>query len=137
MGLYFMPVSLKKLGLHVQLGHPAGKYCLLPQKAVNDDFTLIDSNGIHEIGLDFCGCKTAKRHTKQLLHTMWFPATSTNPRTTATFRILEQYHLLSFESKVSGYEFYHSLVRMTDNTGLRLRKACFRLNILVYLSYTH
>ncbi|KAG2090914.1 uncharacterized protein F5147DRAFT_748193 [Suillus discolor] len=121
-GLYFVPVSLKKLGLCVQLGHPAGEFCLLPQKVVNDDFTLIDSNGIHEIGLDFCGCKTAKRHTKQLLRITWFPATSTNPRTAATFQILEQYHLLSFESKVSGYEFYHSLARMTDNTRLRPQK---------------
>ncbi|KAG2089640.1 hypothetical protein BD769DRAFT_1632141 [Suillus cothurnatus] len=110
-------------GLHVQLSHPAGKFCLLPQKAVNDDFTLIDSNGIHEIGLDFCGCKTAERHTKQLLRATWFPATSTNPCTAATFQILEQYHLLLFESKVSGYEFYHSLVHLTDNTGLRPRKA--------------
>ncbi|KAG1793209.1 uncharacterized protein HD556DRAFT_1432380 [Suillus plorans] len=136
-GLYFVPVSLKKLGLRVQLGHPAGEYCLLPQKAVNDDFTLIDSNGIHEIGLDFCGCETAERHTKQLLRATWFPATSTNPRTAATFRILEQYHLLSFESKVSGYEFYHSLVRMTDNTGLRLRKDRYEAFMRIVREWRH
>ncbi|KAG2341891.1 hypothetical protein BDR05DRAFT_976767 [Suillus weaverae] len=54
-GSYFMTVSLKKLGL-----------------AFNNDFTLIDTNGIHEIGLDFCGCETAQTHTRQLLHATWY-----------------------------------------------------------------
>ncbi|KAG1779371.1 hypothetical protein EV702DRAFT_966199, partial [Suillus placidus] len=117
-GSYFMTVSLKKLGLCVQLGHPGGAKCLLPKRAFNDDFTLIDTNGIHEIGLDFCGCETAQMHTKQLLHTAWFPATTTDPRTAATFQILEQYHILSFESKCSSYEFYHTIARLSDNTGL-------------------
>jgi hypothetical protein len=117
-------ISLKTLGLRVQLGHPTGKHCLLPKRAFNDDFTLIDINGIHEIGLDFCSCETAQTHAKQLLRVAWFPATSTDPRTAATFQILEHYHLLSFESKASGYEFYHSLARLTDNTGLQARKVC-------------
>ncbi len=28
--------------------------------------------------------------------------------------------MLSFMSKVSGYEFYHTLVRLTDNTGTKI-----------------
>ncbi|KAG2029343.1 hypothetical protein BDR03DRAFT_1018509 [Suillus americanus] len=136
-GIYFVPVSLKKLGLRVQLGHPAGKYCLLPQKAFNDDFTLIHTNGIHEIGLDYCGCETAERHVKQLLRTAWFPATSTDPRTAATFTILEQYHLLSFESKASGYEFYHSLAHLTDNTGLRPRKDRYEAFMRIVREWRH
>ncbi|KAG1775017.1 hypothetical protein EV702DRAFT_973867, partial [Suillus placidus] len=123
-GSYFMTVSLKKLGLHVQLGHPGGAKCLLPKRAFNDDFTLIDTNGIHKISLDFCGCETAQMHMKQLLRTTWFPVTTTDPRTTATFRILEQYHILSFESKCSSYEFYHTIARLSDNTGLYPRKVC-------------
>ncbi|KAG1839753.1 hypothetical protein DFJ58DRAFT_718504 [Suillus subalutaceus] len=107
-GSYFVTISLKTLGLRVQLGHPTGERYLMPERAYNDDFTLIDTNGIHEIGLDFCGCETAQTHTIQLLCTAWFLATTTDPRTAATFRILEQYHILSFESKCSGYEFYHA-----------------------------
>ncbi|KAG1807216.1 hypothetical protein EV424DRAFT_1543991 [Suillus variegatus] len=106
----------------VQLGHPIGEECLLPQRAFNDDFTLIHTNGIHEIGLDYCGCDTAHTHTTQLLRVAWFPATTSKPRTAATFQILEQYHLLSFESKASGYEFYHAIARLTDNTGLHPHK---------------
>ncbi|KAG1785081.1 uncharacterized protein HD556DRAFT_1314530 [Suillus plorans] len=120
--MFFQVTSLKKLGLHIQLGHPIGQRCILPQQAFNDDFVLIDTNGIHEIALDFCGCETSQTHVKQLLRHRWFPATSTDPRTAATFRLLHHYQILSFESKASAYEFYHSLVRLTDNTGMTKRK---------------
>ncbi|KAG2342079.1 hypothetical protein BDR05DRAFT_976730 [Suillus weaverae] len=108
-GQFFQRVSLKTMGLHVQLGHAVGERCILPRRAFNDEFVLIDTNGIHEIGLDFCGCTTSQTHIKQLLRARWFPSTSTDPQTAATFRILHHYHILSFESKTSAYEFYHSL----------------------------
>ncbi|KAG2362627.1 hypothetical protein BDR07DRAFT_1451060 [Suillus spraguei] len=97
------------MGLCIQLA--ISKWCILPRKAFNDDFVFIDANGIHEIGLDFCGCTTSQTHTRQLLRAGWFPSTSTNPRTATTFHVLYQYHILSFESKASAYEFYHSLDR--------------------------
>jgi hypothetical protein len=126
-GVFFQVTSLKILGLQVQLGHPIGQCCILPQQAFNDDFVLIDTNGIHEIGLDFCGCETSNTHVKQLLRHGWFPSMSSDPRTASTFRLLCHYQILSFESKASAYEFYHSLVHLTDNTGLTKRK------VLVYL----
>ncbi|KAG1893780.1 uncharacterized protein F5891DRAFT_1131166 [Suillus fuscotomentosus] len=98
-------ISLKALGLRIQLGHITGQQCVNPHCAFNDDFVIIDMFGIHEVSLDFCGCAIAE-----------------NPKTAATFHVLEQYHLLSFESKISGYEFYHGLCRMSDNTGLLLIK---------------
>ncbi|KAG2357826.1 hypothetical protein BDR07DRAFT_1379859 [Suillus spraguei] len=66
-GQIFQRISLKTMGLHVQLGHTIGERCILPKKAFNDEFVLIDTNGVHEIGLDFCGCTTSQTHTKQLL----------------------------------------------------------------------
>ncbi|KAG2127505.1 hypothetical protein DEU56DRAFT_872776 [Suillus clintonianus] len=121
-GQFFQRISLKTMGLRVQLGHTIGERCILPKKAFNDEFVLIDTNGVHEIGLDFCGCTTSQTHTKQLLRAGWYPSTSTDPRLAATFRVLHHYHVLSFESKTSAYEFYHSLVRLTDNTGLTRQK---------------
>ncbi|KAG1856516.1 hypothetical protein C8R48DRAFT_749130 [Suillus tomentosus] len=117
-GLFFERISLKKLGLRVQLGHNPGNHCLNPRPSSGNDFVVIDVNGIHEIGLDFCECETAQIHYKQLLRARWYPATTTDPQTAATFGVLRLYHLLSFESKVSAYEFYHSLARCSDNTGL-------------------
>ncbi|KAG1892824.1 hypothetical protein F4604DRAFT_1913518 [Suillus subluteus] len=60
----------------------------------------------------------ASSHYKQILHTCWFPATSTDPRTAATFTVLEHFHLLSFESKVSAFKFYHYIAHWSDNTGV-------------------
>ncbi|KAG1729315.1 uncharacterized protein EDB91DRAFT_1239238 [Suillus paluster] len=115
---FFKCVSLKSLGLCIQLGHNPGEICLNKQRANGDYFTIVDAHGIHKIGLNFCGCEIAQIHYIQLLCTCWFPATSSNPQTAATFAVMELFHLLSFESKVSPYEFYHSLARRTDNTRI-------------------
>ncbi|KAH7918799.1 hypothetical protein BV22DRAFT_1199825 [Leucogyrophana mollusca] len=117
-GTFFERVTLKSLGLRIQLGHQLGESCPNPECAFGDAFVVIDSHGIHEVGVDFCGCEIAQTRTKQLLRARWFPSTSVDPKSAATFRALEEYHLLSFELKVSAYEFYGALVRRTDNTGL-------------------
>ncbi|KAG1743569.1 uncharacterized protein EDB91DRAFT_1080974 [Suillus paluster] len=70
------------------------------------------SNPLHRID-----CTTLKKmglHV-QLGHK---PATTSDPHTAATFTLLEHFHLLSFESKVLAYEFYHSLARRNNNAGL-------------------
>ncbi|KAF8835627.1 hypothetical protein BDN67DRAFT_992388 [Paxillus ammoniavirescens] len=95
-------------GLTIQLGHTLGKKCYNVQPASGDDFVVINMNGIHKIALDYCACERAQIHHKQLLHLCWFPATT----------ILKNFHLLSLESKVSAYEYYHSFACLTDNTGL-------------------
>ncbi|KAG1881536.1 hypothetical protein C8R48DRAFT_783640 [Suillus tomentosus] len=98
---FFHPVSLKSMGLRVQLGHYPGTTCRRPKPAYGNDFVVINVHGIHEIALDFCGCEHEVSHFKQLLQARWFPSTVTNPRTAATF-----------PSKVSAYEFYHLFLRM-------------------------
>ncbi|KAG1893939.1 uncharacterized protein F5891DRAFT_1131100 [Suillus fuscotomentosus] len=117
-GLFFEHISLKKLGLCVQLGHNPGNHCLNPQPSFSNDFVVIDVNGIHEIKLDFCECKTAQIRYKQLLCARWYPATTTDPQTAATFSVLRLYHLLSFKLKVTTHKFYHSLARCSNSTGL-------------------
>ncbi|KAJ8579289.1 hypothetical protein M405DRAFT_722223, partial [Rhizopogon salebrosus TDB-379] len=110
--------SLKSLGLRIQLGHAVGEICCNACPAYNDDFVIIDNNGIHEVGLNFCGCGTAQTRTNQLLRARLFPATVVDPKSAATFRVLKQYHLLSFESKASVFEFYQGLSRLTENIGI-------------------
>ncbi|KAF8131200.1 hypothetical protein EV363DRAFT_1165737 [Boletus edulis] len=117
-GDFFEPVSLKSLGLHVQLGHLPGHPCHNPDPCFDDDFTVIDTTGIHSVSLNFCNCGHAPSQFQQLLRFAWFPATTLRPRTAATFRVLELFHMLSLESKISGYEFYSSLSRLVNNTGL-------------------
>ncbi|KAG1855838.1 hypothetical protein C8R48DRAFT_749263 [Suillus tomentosus] len=115
---FFQCITLKQLGVRVQLGHNPGERCYKPSPTASDDFVVIVLNGIHEIALDFCGCALAQIRYKQLLRMRWYPATVSEPQTAATFTVLQHFHILSFESKVSAYEFYQSLARRTDNSGL-------------------
>ena len=109
-------MSLKSLGLRIQLGHLDG-VCSLPHPAFNDDFVVIHTNGIHEVAIDYCGCQQSIPKTVQLLRARLFPSTVIDPKTAATFQVLDTFQMLSFTSKVSAYEFYQALARRMDNTG--------------------
>ena len=93
-----------------------------------DDFVIINSNGIHSVTLRFCGCETTDSHLQQLLRSRLFPATMDRPKTAAMFTVLEEFHLLSLESKVSAYHFYNALARRNNNDGLSSLKVRFSLN---------
>ncbi|EIW53788.1 uncharacterized protein TRAVEDRAFT_134057, partial [Trametes versicolor FP-101664 SS1] len=136
-GLFFERVSLKSMGVRVQLGHEPGEVCRNPKTAAGDDFVVLDVLGIHEVGLDFCGCDLARPHHKQLLRLGWFPATSVNPKTAATFRLLEVFHTLSNQSKVSGWEYYCALAQRTDNTGTKPPKDRYRAFMMMIRQWRH
>ncbi|KAG2029310.1 hypothetical protein BDR03DRAFT_881153 [Suillus americanus] len=114
---HFEDTNLRDLGLQVQLGHPPGERCCNPS-LVHNDFVVLDINGVHNITLHFCECQTAQSRTMQLLRMHWFPATTLDPKTTATFRLLHHFHVLSFESKASTFEYWQTLARLTNNTGI-------------------
>jgi CxC2 like cysteine cluster associated with KDZ transposases len=88
-----------------------------PDPAIGDDFVVIDNNGIHQVGVDYCSCETALPEVEQVLRARWYPATSITPKTAATFNALEYFHLLTFESKASVFEYIKTLMRRMDNTG--------------------
>ncbi|KAJ7122599.1 hypothetical protein C8R43DRAFT_899793, partial [Mycena crocata] len=118
-GVYFEKKTLAELEMRIQLGHWVGSHiCVLPERAPGDDFVIIDEHGVHRVLLDFCGCSKGGAHTTQLMMARLYPATVVAPRTAATFNVLDRFELLAFESKCSAYEFYHSLARESDNTGL-------------------
>lgn len=108
---------MKSLGLQIQLGH-GGEACEVPITTFNNDFVIIAKNGIHEVALSYCGCTKAVSKISQLLRHRLFPSTVGDPKTAATFDVLEYFQLLSFGSKVSGFEFYRTLARTMNNTGI-------------------
>ncbi|KAJ6449962.1 hypothetical protein C8R45DRAFT_1114370 [Mycena sanguinolenta] len=116
-GSCFERRTLKHMGLRIQLGHwrELDYVCPLPQPAAGNDFVIIDTHGVHSVNLDFCNCGLGGAPTVQLLRTRLWPATTTNPRTAATFAVLRRHHLLSLESKCAALEFYQSLARESDN----------------------
>lgn len=114
-----------KLGLQIQLGHRVGEACAVRTPQHGMRFVVIHTNGIHEVNLGFCGCERQLDVVTQLLRFRLLPATVQEPATAATFQCLHHFQILSFESKCSAYEFYHTLLRETDNTGLLERKVRF------------
>lgn len=116
-GRFFERHNLRALGLRIQLNHPPGDYCPIVDTAFKESFVIISLNGIFTVNLNFCNCTRRVAKTAQLLRARLFPATIVEPRTAATFEVLRLFQLLTFGSKVSGYEFYQSLVRLSSNLG--------------------
>jgi hypothetical protein len=54
----------------------------------------------------------------QLLRERWFPATLACPQTVFTFDCLETFHELTLQGKTSLYDYYHTLLRRSDNANL-------------------
>ena len=122
-GTYFARTTLKALGLRIQLGHPAGAFCPSPHPTWNDDFVILDVDAIHSVGLDFCGCAWEKKgQVTQLLERQLYPATVTSPKTAATFRLLEVLELLQYKSKITTFEYFQTITRLTNNTGFNAPK---------------
>ena len=116
-GTHYDWVSLKSLGLCIQLGHPDCSISPNLENMFNNDFTIIDSDSIHPVSLNYCSCQLATSKTTQLLHAWLFPSIVMDPKTAATFWVLETFQMLSFTSKVSPFKYYCSLSWWTNNTG--------------------
>ncbi|KAF6747271.1 hypothetical protein DFP72DRAFT_822007, partial [Ephemerocybe angulata] len=138
-GTRFTQTSLKATGLRIQLGHPPGERCPLNEAMWADDFVIIDCDVVHSVGLDFCRCgTTSKSHVEQLLEHRLYATTVSNPKTAATFRVLELFELLQYEANISPFEFFKAIACLTDNTGLSPAKVSsvwsvldFKLTVLL------
>ncbi|KAG1796689.1 uncharacterized protein HD556DRAFT_1306879 [Suillus plorans] len=109
----------------IELGHAVGERCFNQSRAFDDDFVILDIDRVHEVALDFCGCSYAQSHTTQILRARLYPATCSEPKSAATFRLLQHFQILTFESKASAFEYWQTLVRLTDNTGIKPCKDCY------------
>ena len=129
--MFFRDVSLRSLGQTIQLGHYPGDTCTSPQRS-SRPFTVVHTNGIHQLDILFCGCNLTTIHgdrVQQLMRRRVFPATTTDLQTGATFGLLDSAHVLSVQSKLSLYDFYISLSTLTNATGANVK---VRSVLLVY-----
>lgn len=120
-GHFYAKVTLREMGLRYQLGH-LDLHCEKPSPSCKD-FTIMDTNGIHFVAVDFCDCTVEKiSRRQQLLRENWYPATVHQPQTCATGRLLKQFHILTLTGKIPAYDYYNTLERLTDNTGVNVPK---------------
>jgi hypothetical protein len=50
------------------------------------------------------------------------PASLERPRSAFTFDVLDTFHLLTLQGKISAFDFYYALEHKSDNTGQRKLK---------------
>ncbi|KAI0312439.1 hypothetical protein OF83DRAFT_1087012 [Amylostereum chailletii] len=65
--------------------------------------------------LCFCGCLDAPNKVDQLMRARLFPATTSEPSTVFTSKVLEEFHLHNLESKKAAYDYLGALRRLSDN----------------------
>ncbi|EPS93861.1 hypothetical protein FOMPIDRAFT_1135374 [Fomitopsis schrenkii] len=75
---------------------------------------IVDSTGVHELQVKWCGCPNAPAPTDQLLDSGLFPASQRVPRTCFTFRVLDDFMLNNLECKVTAMSYYRKLRRLTN-----------------------
>ncbi|KAK7026684.1 hypothetical protein VNI00_015557 [Paramarasmius palmivorus] len=119
-GRFFERVSLVDLGLVVQLGHLSNNPCPAPNTSTPKNFTVIHTNGFHRVRVHYCECPKARKFPhmyQQLLVHGWYPATTKVPQTCFSFRLLEQFHIMTLVGKINAYDYYRGLEKLTNNAG--------------------
>ena len=76
--------------------------------------TIVHTNGFHRLPLFPCFCANAQPLHLQLLKGGLYPATSDDPQTVFTLRLLKHFHLSKVDSHLS-VEHYCALLRRLTN----------------------
>ena len=116
----------------LQLGH-RGSPCPNPG-ALHTNFTVVDVSGVHQVSFRYCECHQevgGSRPHIQLLRICWFPSTVVLPRSAFTFDVLDTFHLLTLQGKISVYDFYYALVHKSDNTRLLNLKVRLHIGMIL------
>lgn len=110
-GTYFDAYTLHSLGLVMYLGH-GGAPC--PASVALKEMVIIHTNGIHRRSVQFCDCNDLTENFQQLMILRLFPATLKFPATAFTFDLLETFHQLTLCSKITPYDYFDTLKKLTN-----------------------
>ena len=77
--------------------------------------TVVDTSGVHGIGVRWCNCPDAMPRDRQLLAMGLYPASVKNPRTAFTFRVLDAFLIANKECKTPAGQYFAMLRRITNN----------------------
>ncbi|KAH8102763.1 hypothetical protein DFH11DRAFT_1735402 [Phellopilus nigrolimitatus] len=118
-GAFWEKSSLRSLGLKVHLGH-AGEPCTSPSQ--EQYLVVYHVNGFHLVDIIYCGCDMTRGNLhkrNQLMRARWYPATTKDPGTAFTYAMLDQFHELTLQGKISAHDYYQGLAHMSDGSGVR------------------
>ncbi|KAJ7715461.1 hypothetical protein B0H16DRAFT_1667065 [Mycena metata] len=117
-GSFWKNITLQDLQVVFQVGH-GGLSCPAPDP-VPRRMVVLHPNGIHTVNYRYCQCDLSARanNLQQLLRTGWYPATTVDPATCATFQCLDLYRMLNVVGNINVHDFVGSLERLTDATKI-------------------
>jgi len=110
-GTHFETYALRDLGLILYLGHN-GTRC--PVSFGPKPMVILHTNGIHRCLVQFCDCSDHVSNLKQLVYSRLFPATVSSPATAFSFELLTTFHQLTLCSKITPYDYFDTLRKLTD-----------------------
>lgn len=119
-----MRTTLKDIGLVIHLNHGSMK-CPVPM-ACDERLRVIHTTGVHEVAISYCGCNREIARDLQLLRRRLYPSSQHKVRTCVTFSLLKLLHLFSLMGKVSTYDMYRTIERLTNNSGVQMPKPRYR-----------
>ncbi|KAJ7165262.1 hypothetical protein C8R46DRAFT_1220395 [Mycena filopes] len=116
-GEFWEHASLKSLGLIYQLGHGGGR-CLFPDPKVRE-MVVLHYPYVHRVHYRYCNCKKSDTTPplQQLLRNKWYPATTVDPATCATFECLEMFRLENVVGNMNASDFVTTMERRTNTMG--------------------
>ncbi|KAJ7740757.1 hypothetical protein DFH07DRAFT_698699, partial [Mycena maculata] len=116
-GQFWIPVTLRELGLVYQLGHGGMACPYLDPRLLT--MTVLELPYIHRVHYRYCKCQKAAHVTnlQQCLRNGWYPATITDPATCASFRTLETFRLQNVVGNMNVHDFITAIERQTDATA--------------------
>ncbi|KAF7312647.1 CxC2 domain-containing protein [Mycena indigotica] len=115
--LHINDTSPQSLRETYQLGHHGGA-CPLPATVDTRTMVVLDVGGIFTLDVCFCGCSNSlqNNHIAQLMGNHWYPATTLEPGTCATWRVLELFRQLNVVGNINAHDFVRSLEKLNDPT---------------------
>lgn len=81
----------------------------------NPVIVVVDTTGIHHIGVKWCVCLLGKEKWAQLLEIGLYPGSIARPKTAFTFQVLDDFLIENAECKTSALSYYSKLKRITSN----------------------
>jgi hypothetical protein len=131
---FFQSRTTCNLGLRYQIGHPFGEDCPFNYLGQSRTFVVLHNNGIPTLDVDFCSCSGAPSEVDQLLNVGWYPATHKDPSTAATVSLLRRFHKLNLQARLPAYDFYNTLVLLTNATHSKTVPVSFSFGRMWYIT---
>lgn len=94
--------------------------------ACDERLRIVHTTSIHDIAIAYCACSREIPRDLQLLRRGLYPATQQLVRTCVTFSLLKSFHLFALNGKISMYDMYRSIERLSNNTGINMPRSRYR-----------